>query len=318
MTDADIAVLRQKIHGMPAEGYIDALRERLPDREIVYARTPDEERELLRTVPVAAGFTLPTELLDEVENLQLFACSFAGTGHLPMEELEDHGVAVTNASGVHGPNIAEHVLGSILGFARGFHTAWRRKERTEWRSFQTHELQGSTVAIVGLGAIGQAVVDRLDPFGVDTVGVRYSPEKGGPTDEVLGFDDLHDALGVADYVVVAAPLTDETEGMFDANAFKTMKPDSVLINIGRGPIVDTDALVSTLETNGIRGASLDVTDPEPLPRDHPLWTFDNVLVTPHNAGHTPAYWERLADILARNVKQAEELGAYEELENQVV
>ena len=318
MTDADIAVLRQKIHGMPAEGYIDALRERLPDKEIVYASTPDEERELLRTVPVAAGFTLPPELLEEAENLELFACSFAGTGHLPMDALEEHGVAVTNGSGVHGPNIAEHVLGSILSFARGFHTAWRRKERTEWRSFQTHELQGSTVAIVGLGAIGQAVVDRLEPFGVDTVGVRYSPEKGGPTDEVLGFDDLHDALDVADYVVVAAPLTDETEGMFDANAFKTMKPSSVLVNIGRGPIVDTDALVSTLETNGIRGASLDVTDPEPLPRDHPLWTFDNVLITPHNAGHTPNYWERLADILTNNVKQAEELGAYEELENQVL
>lgn len=318
MVDADIAVLRQKIHGMPAEGYVEALRERLPDREIVYARTPAEERELLRTVPVAAGFSVTPDLLDEAENLELFACSFAGTGHLPMEELEDHGVAVTNASGVHGPNIAEHVVGSILSFARGFHTAWRRKERTEWRSFETHELQGSTVAVVGLGAIGQTVVDRLGPFGVDTVGVRYSPEKGGPTDEVLGFDELHDALAVADYVVVAAPLTDETEGMFDANAFKTMKPSSVLVNIGRGPIVDTDALVETLETNAIRGASLDVTDPEPLPRDHDLWTFDNVLITPHNAGHTPNYWERLADILARNVKQAEELGAYEELENQVI
>jgi phosphoglycerate dehydrogenase-like enzyme len=105
--------------------------------------------------------------------------------------------------------------------------------------------------------------------------------------------------------------------MFDANAFKTMKPDSVLVNIGRGPIVDTDDLVSALKSNAIRGAALDVTDPEPLPSDHDLWTFDNVLITPHNAGHTPNYWERLADILARNVEQVEETGSYEELENQV-
>ena len=316
-SDVDIAVLRQKIHGMSADGYIDALRERLPEKNIVYGQTPAEERELLKEAEIAAGFNVPADLLDDAENLQLFACSFAGTGHLPMDALAEHGVAVTNASGVHGPNIAEHVLGAILSFTRGFHTAWRQKERTEWRSFETHELRGSTVSVVGLGAIGQTVLDRLDAFGVHSIGVRYSPEKGGPADEILGFDELHEALAVSDYVVIAAPLTDATEGMFDANAFKTMKPDSVLVNIGRGPIVDTDDLVSALKSNAIRGAALDVTDPEPLPSDHDLWTFDNVLITPHNAGHTPNYWERLADILARNVEQVEETGSYEELENQV-
>jgi phosphoglycerate dehydrogenase-like enzyme len=318
MSDVDIVVLRQKIHGMSADEYAETLRERLPEKTIALARTPGEERELLKEAPIATGFTIEQDVLEEAENLELFACVFAGTGHLPLDAFEEQGVTVTNASGVHGPNIAEQVVGSILSFTRRFHVAWRHKERNEWRSYPTYELQGSTVTVVGLGAIGQAIVDRLEPFGVDTIGVRYSPEKGGPTDEVVGFDGdgFYDALARADYVVIACPLTDTTRGIFDAEAFKTMHPESVLVNIGRGPVIDTGALLDALRSNAIRGAALDVTDPEPLPSDHELWNFDNVLITPHNAGHTPKYWERMADIIGENI---DKLRAEEsELRNQVL
>lgn len=316
----DIAVLRQKLHGLEPDAYVEGLRERLPEAEIALAQTPQEERELVTEARVATGAYLKPELVEAAENLELFACVYAGTEHLPLETLEEHGVAVTNASGVHGTNIAEHVIGTMLLFARGFHTAWRRKERREWRSFPTREVHGSTVTIIGLGAIGQSIADRLEPFGVHTIGLRYTPSKGGPTDEVLGLEDadLHDALSRSEYVVVAAPLTDETEGLIDGSALLTMPSDAVLINIGRGPIVDTESLISTLQTNGIRGAALDVTDPEPLPEDHELWSFDNVFITPHNAGHTPRYWDRVADILARNLKHAEETGGFEGLENQII
>lgn len=317
---ADVAVLRQKIHGQDAEDYAAILRERLPDYEVTVAATPQEERALLQEVPVAAGLQFDPDVLDSAENLELFACAFAGTEHLPMDALERHGVSVTNASGVHGPNIAEWVLGAILSFTRRFHRAWRQKERREWRSYPAREFQGSTVTVVGLGAIGRTIADRLGPFEVDTIGIRYSPEKGGPTDEVLSFDDadVHDAFSRSDYVVLAAPLTDLTEGLVDANAFRTMPADSVLVNVGRGPIVDTDALVDAIQSNAIRGAALDVTDPEPLPEDHELWGFDNVLITPHNAGHTPRYFDRLAGILARNLELVEETGTYDDLENQVI
>jgi phosphoglycerate dehydrogenase-like enzyme len=323
--EPDIAVLRQKIHGLSAADYAETLRTRLAehpalaDATVSLARTPAEERDLLREASVATGFDVDPDLLDEAE-LDLFACVFAGTGHLPMDAFAAHDVTVTNASGVHAPNISEHVIGAMLSFARGFPTAWRRQQERQWRSYQTTELTGSTVAVIGLGAIGEAVVDRLDAFDVHTIGVRYSPEKASPTDEVVGFDDaagVHDALARSEYVAVAAPLTDTTEGLLDAEAFRTMRPDSVLINVGRGPIVDTDALVSALQSNAIRGAALDVTDPEPLPQDHELWGFDDVLLTPHNAGHTPQYWERLADILVENLATAAETGGYENLRNQV-
>jgi len=172
----------------------------------------------------------------------------------------------------------------MITHARQWARAHRQQERREWRSYETTEMYGSTVAVVGLGAIGSAIVDRLEPFDVDTVGVRYSPEKGGPTDEVYGFDAFHDAIADAEYVVLACPLTETTRGLVDAEALRTTRADAILINIARGPIVDTDALVSELRNNRIRGAALDVTDPEPLPEDHPLWGS----VTSRSPRTTPA------------------------------
>jgi len=315
MSDPDVVVLRQTIHGSDASDLAASLRERLPDREIALARTPAEERELIATARTAVGLHIDEGLLAAAENLELFACVFAGTGHLPTDALADRGVAVTNASGVHGPNIAEYVVGSMITHARQWPRAHRQKAEREWRTYETTEVYGSTVAVVGLGAIGQTVLDRLASFDVETVGVRYSPEKGGPADAVYGFDEFHEAIADAEYVVLACPLTETTRGMVDAEALKTMRSDAVLINIARGSIVDTDALVSSLRNSRIRGAALDVTDPEPLPEDHPLWGLGNATITPHNAGHTPHYYDRVADILAGNL---ERLDGGEELENRVV
>ncbi|WP_435075794.1 D-2-hydroxyacid dehydrogenase [Halorubrum sp. HHNYT27] len=314
MSDPDVLVLRQTIHGSGAADLVASLRERLPEYKIALARTPAEERELIARARVAVGLHIDEELLAAAEELELFACVFAGTGHLPRDALADRGVAVTNASGVHGPNIAEYVVGSMITHARQWPRAHHQKDRREWRTYETTEVSGSTVAVVGLGAIGQTVLDRLSAFDVDTVGVRYSPEKGGPADAVYGFDEFHEAVADAEYVVLACPLTEATRGLVDADALKTMRPDAVLINISRGPVVDTEALVSSLRNNRIRGAALDVTDPEPLPEDHPLWGLGNVTITPHNAGHTPHYYDRVADILAGNLGR---LDRGEALENQV-
>ncbi|NHN59313.1 MULTISPECIES: D-2-hydroxyacid dehydrogenase [Halorussus] len=318
MTDSpDVVVLRKSTHGVPVSEYVAELRERLPEHDVRHARTPTEERDLLADARVVAGMELDEELLAHADELELFACAYAGTGHLPLDALEERGVAVTNASGVHGPNIGEHVLGNILVFARRLHEGWRRQREREWRHFQAHELRGSTVTVVGLGAIGQSVVERLQGFGVDTIGVRYTPEKGGPTDEVVGFggSEFEDALARTDYLVLACPLTDTTRGLIGEAELKTLSPEAVLVNVARGPVVDTDALLWALRGNHLRGAALDVTDPEPLPEDHALWNLENCLITPHCSGQTPEYYARLADIVAENVRR---LDAGEELTNRVV
>ncbi|MFC3477006.1 D-2-hydroxyacid dehydrogenase [Halobacterium litoreum] len=312
----DIVVLRRGTHGLSMDEYAAELRERLPDREVALARTPSEERELVADARVVTGCSIDSDLLEAAGALDLFACAYAGYGHLPMDELRERGVAVTNAAGIHAPSIAEQVLGYLLTFARDLHEGWRRQRNREYRHYQARELGGSTATVVGMGAIGHAVVERLRGFDVDTVGIRYTPEKGGPTDEVVGFDDeaVHDALARTDYLVLATPLTDATRGLIGEAEFDTLPPESVLVNVARGGVVDTDALVHAVRKQSIRGAALDVTDPEPLPEDHPLWNFENVLLTPHNAGHTPEHWPRLAEILATNVRN---LDAGEKLENRV-
>jgi phosphoglycerate dehydrogenase-like enzyme len=313
----DVLVLRRGVHGMPIESYVAELAERLPDHDVTVARTPAAERDLIADAEVVTGRTVDPELVERADRMELFACAYAGYGHLPMAALRDHGAAVTTASGVHAPNVAEHAVGCLLAHSRRFREGLRRQADREWRHYQAGELQDATVTVVGLGAIGSAVVERLHPFGVETVGVRRTPEEGGPADEVLGPDALHDALARSAHVVLACPLTDETRGLLSTAEFETLPPDAHVVNVARGPVVDTDALVAALRSHRIGGASLDVTDPEPLPEDHPLWSFGNVRITPHNAGHTPEYYARLADIVARNLRRVAETGVYEDLENQV-
>ncbi|ELZ08153.1 D-isomer specific 2-hydroxyacid dehydrogenase NAD-binding protein [Natrinema thermotolerans DSM 11552] len=315
--EPDVVVLREGTEGLSMESYAERLRERLPDHTVALARTPKEERELIPQARVVTGISIDEALLERADRLELFACTFAGTDHVPMDALADRGVTVTNAGGIHAPGIAEQTIGNMLVFARRLHEGWRRKENGEWRHFQSHEFTDSTVTVVGLGSIGQAVVQRLEGFEVETIGIRYTPEKGGPTDEVLGFDedDVHEAFARSDYVVLACPLNDLTRGLVGEAELATLPPNAVIVNAARGGIVDTDALLSALQSEGIRGAALDVTDPEPLPADHPLWDLENCLITPHTGGHTPKHWDRLADIVAGNLAALDVGG---EIENAVL
>lgn len=300
----DIVVLDHKIHGLSAADYADTLSERLPELDVAFAATPAERESLLQEATVATGYTIDADLVERSETLSLFVCTFAGTGHLPIDALERNGVAVESASGVHGPNVAEQVLGYILTFVRGLDRAWRQQQRAEWNHYQAGELRGSTATVVGLGPIGQTIVDRLEAFGVHTIGVRYTPSKGGPADEIIGFDeaDLADALRRTDHLVLACPLTETTESLVDDVAISLLPTDATLTNIARGAVVDTDALIEALQTNKLHGAALDVTDPEPLPASSPLWALSNCHITPHNAGHTPHYWDRCAAVLADAVE----------------
>lgn len=296
----ELLVLRDGVHRLSAAEYADELRSRLDGHTVHHARTPAEERRLVAAADVATGPRIDAELLERADDLELFACAYAGYGHLPMADLEAAGVAVTNAAGVHAPNASEHAVGTILTFSRRLYEAARAET---WQPADPGELAGSTVTVVGLGAIGSAVVDRLEPFDVTTLGVRRSPEKGGPADEVFGQDDIHEALARTDYLVLCCPLTPETRGLIGESELATLPQGAVLVNIARGEVVETDALVRSLRSGRLGGAALDVTDPEPPPDDHPLWNLDDVLVTPHSAGATPKYYERLADVVADNVRR---------------
>ena len=202
----------------------------------------------------------------------------------------------TSAKGAFAQPVAEHALGMVLALLRAFP---RRARLTTWdREVIGTSLYGLNVTIIGAGGIARELIRLLDPFGVTVTVVRRIAQQVPGATHTLTVDRLNESLGEADVVVIAAAHTDETRHMFSATEFALMKPTSVLVNVARGPLVNTDALVTALTTGQIAGAALDVTEPEPLPAGHALWSAPNILITPHQAD-TP---EMTAPLLAVRIE----------------
>ncbi|MEV0612639.1 D-isomer specific 2-hydroxyacid dehydrogenase family protein [Nonomuraea sp. NPDC050404] len=241
---------------------------------------------------------------DEVRSMLHEGIRWVQLPHAGVERWADAGVITdhpvfTAATGSYGPQVAEHALALMLAAARELH---RMARATSWGPKTSRELAGSTVAIVGCGGIGRALIALLKPFGCRIVAVTDSGEVPGAA-EILPRARYREALPEADYVVVAAPATPGTRGMLGAEEFALMRQDAWLVNVARGSLVVTDDLVEALRAGRIGGAALDVTDPEPLPDGHPLWELDNVLITPHSANPRPAYWRGLSERVTSNVRR---------------
>ena len=246
-------------------------------------------------VEEGAEFAVPTssamaERLSTLPDLQVVQVLSAG-----VDWVEDHvpeGVTLCNAGDTRSPAVAQGVVAAILADLVGFQRAEAARLERSWEHWQPRELAGKRVVIVGHGSIGRAVERRLTPFGVRIGRVARSARPG-----VEPVERLADAVEGADVVVVLAPLSESTRGLVGSAEIARMKEGALLVNAGRGPVVDTDALVAAVREGRIR-AALDVTDPEPLPEDHVLWTLDGVFITPHNSGDTPEA-ELAAQALAR-------------------
>jgi phosphoglycerate dehydrogenase-like enzyme len=208
------------------------------------------------------------------------------------------GVTLCDASGVHDTSTAEWAVTATLASVRDFPRFAVAQAERRWDFATTGELSGSTVLIVGYGSIGAAIERRLAPFDVTVVRVARRARDG-----VASVDELPELLPKADVVVLIVPLTDATRGMVDAAFLSRLKDGALLVNAARGPVVDTDALVAELSTGRIR-AAVDVTDPEPLPSEHPLWSAPGLLLTPHVAGSTTGFPVRLREFLRGQLTRA--------------
>jgi len=292
------------------------IRERVPDIDLTVARTPPESRELIESAEIALGFSLPDGALERAEELAWLQALSAGVDRYDFDALEARDVALTTASGVHSEPIAEQVLGYLLAFERRFPRAFAQRERNVWEAYSGGELRGKTVCVVGLGAIGGRIAELCSALGCTVTGTKRTPEDApAAVDDARAPDALHELLPDADHVVAACPLTDDTRGLFDAEAFVSMRTSATFTNIARGAVADEAALTEALQERDIRGAALDVFAEEPLPEESPLWDLSNVIVTPHMAGSTPEYWSRCADLFARNYRA---YMAGEALENRVI
>src|SRR5215212_7552279 len=263
----------------------------------------------VRDADAIVGWELPSHLLQAASRLRWMHASGAGVERYDLAQIAARGVMLTNSSGVSAPNMAEHVLGMMIALTRRFPRLLRAQTRREWRDEATHrevgELQGQTLLIVGIGEIGRAVAQRAAAFGMRVNGLRRRADASPPAgfDQVFAIADLPAALADADHVIVTLPNTPHSRGLFEAAAFAAMKPGAAIYNVGRGTVIDTAALITALESGHLGGAGLDVTDPEPLPPDSPLWDMENVLITAHTSGATPRYWDRQADLIAENIRR---------------
>lgn len=297
-------------HTFPPEspGTVDDLateiRSRRPDIELVRASDRADLLEKASRATVLVEHGLPAAALDRGDNLEWIQSLSAGIDRYDLDQLEEHGIVLTTVSGAHAPAVAQQVMAYLLLFERNLLQGFDQARQREWRRYPAGELTGRTLGVIGVGAIGGQVADLGAAFGMEVVGVRQSPDRSHPSvDEMYGPEALHTLLGRGDYVVVACPLTDRTRHLIDEDALSSMRNDTVLVNVARGEIVDQTALTEALTAGNLRGAALDVADPEPLPSDSPLWDLSNVVITPHNAGGSQHFPERCAEIFVRNYER---------------
>lgn len=268
---------------------VESLRQAMPGTQLMMVTD-------FRTGVLPAAW----ELADE---LKWIHATSAGVDALMFDELINSDVVVTNAQGIFDRTIAEYVLCTVLMFCKDFPKSLRLQGQHEWQHRDTERTQGQRLLVVGAGSIGRQIARLTGAIGLEVHGIARRARDDDPDFVAVHDNDaLPEQLGLADFVVIAAPLTPKTQGMFDARAFKAMKSSARLINIGRGPIVKTDGLVAALNNGDIAGAGLDVFEEEPLPAEHPLWAMENVIITAHMAGDFIGWKQALTEQFMENLE----------------
>src|SRR5699024_3996618 len=246
-----------------------------------------------------------TGVWDRAENLQWIHVAAAGVDPFMTPPVRRSEVTVTNSRGVFEQAIAEYVLGQVLSFAKDFPGSLRRQRDHTWDHRESERVAGIRAVVVGTGPIGRAIAQLLHRAGLQVSGSGRRERTDDPDfGTVCAQQDLPEALGRADWVVFAAPLTESTQGMVDADLLAAMQPHARVINVGRGELIVTDDLVEALRAGTIAGAALDVVDPEPLPAEHPLWDLPQVMITPHSSGDFKGWRDALAEVFEENMRQS--------------
>ncbi len=289
----------------PSHHFAPDLHEHIrTEDEVIHAEDREDFEDHLPGADIILTNTWNRDWDGHLEDIAFIQITSAGYDHLPVRTFLENDVAVANASGVHAEPIAEHVFSYLLGLERRVLTSYEAQKEREWLDWDDSfpgELAGSSLAVVGVGAIGSAIARKAQAFEMEVIGIDPDPDETTYLDESRGPGDLGGALEKADAVVLACPLTEETRGMIGAEELEQMPDDAALINIARGAVIEEQALLETLQEDGIGVAVLDVTREEPLPEDSPFWGLPNCLITPHIAGLSPRYGERMAAVFQRNL-----------------
>lgn len=294
MNDSPILVLTA-----PGDESIPLLDELKRIAEIVIA---DSEQDSMRTgagTEIILNWSASLALLEEAflksRRLRWIHSRSAGLEQTLFPELIESDVILTNGSGVFSPSLGEFALAAVLYFAKDFRRMIRNQLAGIWEQFDVSMIEGKTLGIVGYGSIGRAVASRARALGMNVLGFRRRVSEQSKqdllVDRMYSSEQLLEMLSRCDYIVVTVPLTEQTTGLIGEAEFAAMRKNAVVINVGRGPTIDEQAMIRTLSEGQIRGAALDVFNQEPLPQGHPFYSLENVLLSPHCADHTPDWHE---------------------------
>lgn len=288
------------------EGAERKLQKRFPDVEFRVTERKEELKELLRDADVLLCWRLPEEFFPLAMNLKWVHTALTGVEDLLFPKLIESNVVLTNSRGVASKGIAEHIIGAMLCLSRKIFESVQHQMRAQWGRYEIWEsdsipceIEGKTVGILGYGSIGRELAGKCKALGMRVITARKTPSKGKQSSG--GSVRLMTLLRTSDFVVISLPLTQTTEGIIGERELKWMKRGAYLINVARGEIVQEKALMKALNEGWIAGAALDVFETEPLPDRHPLYSMPNILITPHIAGTSPGYMDRVVEIFGENL-----------------
>ena len=291
---------------------VNDLQSQFPEFQIVHARNDDQIAASRPDAEVYFGYRLRKQEVDIARRLRWVHVPAASVHPLTNLGLQERGIVVTNSAGLHAPPISEHVIGCMLVFSRKFLESWHYQIKNHYAAREIlnepplpGELRGKTVVILGLGGIGQQVARLCKCFGMRVIATRKRPQgKQEHVDDLVQASGFRKILPLADYLVIALPLTSETDRLLGEEELRLLKPSCVLINIARGTIVQQDPLIRALKEGWIRGAALDVFETEPLPSSSELYQLPNVFLTPHTSGvSAEEHWPRMKELFAENLRR---------------
>jgi len=290
----------------------ERLREDFPGLQVLVRDNYDSVHEDLRDAEVLFTISLRADQFAAAHSVRWIHAPTAAVHQFLFPELIGSDVVLTNSREVHGPVVAEHVIALMFALARKIpqsvvmqqNKVWGQGEI--WREvWHPGEIAGATLGLIGVGSIGGRVAKMASALGMRVIAVREHVEKGSPegVEAVYAPSAIDEMLKQSDYVVLAAPLVAQTQGLVNAARLAAMKPTAFLINVGRGAQVDEVALADALRNQRIAGAALDVFEKEPLPPDSPLWDLENLLITPHTGGLTEKLWHRHYELFSQNLRR---------------
>lgn len=287
--------------------FAEKLRHDFPRIHITHLASYEKLEDHLREAQIVVTWSLRPDQFALAKELGWIHSPAAAVHQLMFPELVNSDVLVTNARDVHAPVVAEHVIALLFALAKKIPQAVRLQEEHIWGKdrLKPTELSGAVLGLVGLGSIGREVAKRASALDMRVIAVRKTPNSAvvNGVERIYPTSELDQMLGAADYVVIAAPRTRETEKLFDARRIAKLKPTACLVNVSRGALVDERALAEALRNETLAAAALDVFSEEPLPPESPLWDLHNLLITPHTAAVTDKLWERHYALLHENLRR---------------